>query len=107
MADFSRSILRACIPGVFVAAALATSGAGAQGIAGPYLAAKQAEARGDVDAAARLYAEALARDDENQALLERALIHQIAAGSISEGIALARRLEGGITSASSRSPPTA
>ena len=36
--------------------------AGAQGIAGPYLAAKQAEARGDVAAAARLYAKSLARE---------------------------------------------
>ncbi|MEM7190455.1 MAG: tetratricopeptide repeat protein [Pseudomonadota bacterium] len=67
--------------------------ASAQGIAGPYLAAKQAEARGDVGAAARLYSETLARDPENAEVLERAMINQIAAGKVAEGIALARRLQ--------------
>lgn len=98
MAEISRTILRAVIPGVvlpgvLLAASMAASGASAQGVAGPYLAAKQAEARGDVDAAARLYAETLSRDGENQAIMERAMIHQIAAGDVSEGIALARRFE--------------
>ena len=65
----------------------------AQGIAGPYLAAKQAEARGDVAAAARLYSRTLARDAGNLDVLERAMQHQISAGNVSEGIALARRLQ--------------
>ncbi|MFK7943208.1 MAG: hypothetical protein AB8B85_09885, partial [Paracoccaceae bacterium] len=67
--------------------------ASAQGIAGPYMAAQQAERRGDVAAAARLYSRTLARDGENTVLLERAMLNQLAAGNIGEGIALARRQE--------------
>ncbi len=85
--------MRSVASGLVVAGVFAAPVAGAQGIAGPYLAAKQAEARGDVAAAARLYAETLARDGDNQALLERAMIHDIAAGDIVDGIALARRFE--------------
>jgi tetratricopeptide (TPR) repeat protein len=92
MAEISRTILRAVIPGV-VAAALAAPAPGAQGVSGPYLAAKQAEARGDVASAARLFADTLARDADNQAVMERAMIHQIAAGNVAEGIVLARRFE--------------
>ncbi|MEM1161740.1 MAG: tetratricopeptide repeat protein, partial [Pseudomonadota bacterium] len=79
--------------GATVGLLAAVQPADAQGIAGPYLAAKQAEARGDVGAAARLYSETLARDGENTAVLERAMINQIAAGNVAEGIALARRLQ--------------
>ena len=101
MAGMSRTILRAFPPRAVVAvlaaligaAAVAAPGAGAQGVAGPYLAAKQAELRGDVASAARLYAETLARDSTNQAIMERAMIHQIAAGNVTRGIALARRFE--------------
>ncbi len=71
----------------------AVSTAGAQGIAGPYLAAKQAETRGDVAAAARLYAQTLARDPENLFLLERTMILQIGAGKVAEGVAVARRYQ--------------
>ena len=83
---------------VALAAAIALSFASisgpvaAQGLAGPYLAAKQAEARGDVAAAARLYARTLARDPSNVGLLERAMTLQISAGGVAEGIAVARRL---------------
>lgn len=95
MASLGRSITRAVIPAVaaaMVAGAAAADGAGV-GVAGPYLAAKQAEARGDVQAAARLFADALSRDGENTALLESAMTHQIAAGNVAQGIELARRLE--------------
>ncbi|MEM1300411.1 MAG: tetratricopeptide repeat protein [Pseudomonadota bacterium] len=67
--------------------------AAAQGTAGPYMAAQQAERRGDVAAAARFYSRTLARDGENAQLLERAMLNQLAAGNIAEGIALARRQE--------------
>lgn len=67
--------------------------AGAQGIAGAYLSAKQAEARGDVAAAARLYAKSLARDPSNLFLMDRAMTMQIGAGRVAEGIAIARQLE--------------
>ena len=81
--------------GIALALSLGTlSGpANAQGIAGPYLAAKQAEARGDVAAAARLYAKTLARDRSNAFLMERAMTMQIGAGRVAEGIVIARRLE--------------
>ena len=81
--------------GTAVALALAVPAgpAAAQGVAGPYLAAKQAELRGDVAAAARLYSQTLARDTQNLAVMERAMIHQIGAGNVAEGVALARRFQ--------------
>ncbi len=85
--------MRALIAGVATAALMSASGAGAEGLAGPYLAAKQAEARGDVAAAAQYFTEALALDSDNQSIMERAMIHDIAAGNVAEGMALARRLE--------------
>ena len=81
------------IPLLATAALAMPMTANAQGIAGPYLAAKQAEARGDVANAARLYSQTLARDGENAPVMERAMINQIAAGNVAEGIALARRYE--------------
>ena len=78
---------------VLAVTALTAPHAHAQGIAGSYLGAKQAEIRGDIGEAARLYAETLARDTNNEALMERAMIHQIAAGKVPDGIALARRYE--------------
>ena len=76
-----------------MSAALLALPASAQGLAGPYLGAKQAEARGDVANAARLYSQTLARDSDNALVMERAMMNQIAAGNVSEGIALARRYE--------------
>ncbi|MEM7422672.1 MAG: hypothetical protein AAF334_03060 [Pseudomonadota bacterium] len=60
------------------------------GVAGPYLSARQAEIRGDVAEAARQFSRALSRDPENSDLMERAMTHQIAAGNVPDGIALAR-----------------
>lgn len=65
----------------------------AQGVSGPYLAAQQAERRGDVAAAARYYARALARDGRNLAIMGRAMTNHIAAGNVPQGISLARRYE--------------
>ncbi|MGD1924515.1 MAG: tetratricopeptide repeat protein [Paracoccaceae bacterium] len=73
--------------------AFAPVSASAQGIAGSYLSARQAEARGDIAEAARLYSETLARDSQNDVIMERTMIHQIAAGLVPDGIALARRYE--------------
>ncbi|MEO0822288.1 MAG: tetratricopeptide repeat protein [Pseudomonadota bacterium] len=61
-------------------------------LAGPYLAAEQAARRGDIAAAADYYSRALASDAENAVLLERTILHQVAAGRIESAIALARRL---------------
>jgi len=76
-----------------VTAMAAPGGARAQGIAGPYLAAKQAEMRGDVAAAARLFTQTLARDSENADVMERAMMNQIGAGNVAKGILLARRYQ--------------
>jgi tetratricopeptide (TPR) repeat protein len=66
---------------------------GVSGIAGPYLAAEHAARRGDIAEAARLYAQALARDTGNADLMERTLTHQMAAGQIDRAIPVARRLD--------------
>jgi tetratricopeptide (TPR) repeat protein len=93
MTSLSNLIARSALA-LAVSAVVALPGAGqAQGLAGPYLAAQQAESRGDVVAAARFYTKALARDGDNATLLERAMMNQIAAGNVTDGIALARRLE--------------
>ena len=93
MAGIGRTISRAVIPAVVAAMVAGAAGAGEIGVAGPYLAAKQAEARGDAAAAARLFAEALSRDSGNLNLLESAMTHQIAAGNVAQGIELARQRE--------------
>jgi len=63
------------------------------GIAGPYLAAENAARRGDISAAARLYARALALDPDNSDLIGRTITHQLAAGQIERAIPVARRLD--------------
>ena len=69
--------------------------ASAQAVApGAYLAARQADRNGDVEAAAARYAEALRRDPRNPALLEAGLVAAVAAGRIPEAVALATRLLG-------------
>jgi Flp pilus assembly protein TadD len=66
---------------------------GISGIAGPYLAAENAARRGDIAAAARLYAQALARDSDNADLMGKTITHQMAAGQIERAIPVARRLD--------------
>ncbi|MHA1527957.1 MAG: tetratricopeptide repeat protein [Alphaproteobacteria bacterium] len=63
------------------------------GNAGPYLAAENAARRGDISEAARLYAQALARDPDNTYLIGRTITHQMAAGQIERAIPVARRLD--------------
>ncbi|MBC7131485.1 MAG: tetratricopeptide repeat protein [Roseovarius sp.] len=66
----------------------------AQEPAGAYLAAEHARAKGDFTAAAQYYAQALARDPDNPAMLENATIAYLALGRLDEAVALARKLEG-------------
>jgi tetratricopeptide (TPR) repeat protein len=66
---------------------------GLNGIAGPYLAAESAARRGDIAEAARLYAQALARDTANANLMERTVTYLIAAGQMDRAIPVARRLD--------------
>ena len=93
MTSFVRLVARRAVQLMMAGAISFPISASAQGIAGPYLSAQQAEMRGDVAASARLYARTLARDPKNAAVMERAMLHQIAAGNVSEGVALARRYE--------------
>ncbi|MCH8167734.1 MAG: tetratricopeptide repeat protein, partial [Proteobacteria bacterium] len=71
----------------------ATPAEGISGLAGPYLAAENAARRGDIAAAARLYAKALARDPDNANLMGRTISHQMAAGQIGRAVSVARRLD--------------
>ena len=74
-----------------VAASAVTAPATAQN-AGAYLAGRQAFGTNDFGPAARYYAEALARDPSNPALIEAALTAQIGLGDIDRAIPTARRL---------------
>lgn len=60
--------------------------------AGAYLAARQADADGDIEAASRLYMRALRGDPENPGLLEAATLNLLAGGRIDEAVEVARRL---------------
>lgn len=85
--------------GILTATALAAGAlfsalpAGAQGLAGPYLAAEHAARRGDIAEASRLFARVLARDPENLDLMEQTMLHQVAAGQIAQSVAVARKLD--------------
>lgn len=94
MSDRLKSRLRAAALALLLAGAalLPAGGAGAQGLAGPYLAAMQADFRNDYVAAAEHYARALARDPENVGLMQNALVARIAAGDFEAALALARDL---------------
>ncbi|MEM9782849.1 MAG: tetratricopeptide repeat protein [Pseudomonadota bacterium] len=94
-----RPVIGAAIAAVLIASsplmhrpAAAQTAATAQPLAGPYLAAEQAARRGDIAVAADYYTRALQADRANAVLLERAILHQVAAGRIETGIALSREL---------------
>lgn len=98
MPHSNRAFVPRLIPALCAAALLSGIGFGpgpaaAQGLAGPYLAAQHAARLGDIAAAAKHYAAALARDPRNPMLLERALMHRLAAGGMSAAVPLARVLE--------------
>ncbi|MEO0912923.1 MAG: tetratricopeptide repeat protein [Pseudomonadota bacterium] len=77
-----------------VAAGLLLGGAAshAQGLAGPYLAASQADLRNDYDAAAGFYAQALVRSPENRALLQNGLVAHIASARFDGAETIAARI---------------
>ncbi|MEO0427204.1 MAG: tetratricopeptide repeat protein [Pseudomonadota bacterium] len=91
-----RSLLAAALTlGLIGGATLSAPEAKAQSrspLAGPYLAAEQAARRGDVGAAAEYYGRALAADPGNAVLLERAILHKVAAGQVETAVTLARKL---------------
>jgi tetratricopeptide (TPR) repeat protein len=61
----------------------------AAGVAGPYLAAMQADFRNDYQAAADQYARALSRDPQNVALMQNALVARLAVGDFEGARSLA------------------
>ncbi|GFE66375.1 tetratricopeptide repeat protein [Litoreibacter roseus] len=74
-----------------LAGLLAPGMAPAQGVSGPYLAARQATIASDYDDAAKYYRKAIDRDQGNLTLLENALISMIALGDIEGAVEVARR----------------
>ncbi len=79
-------------------AATAQSGL-AQGLAGPYLAARQANYASDYAEAARYYSEALTRDPSNPALLENAVLAYLSLGEVARAMPVARKMQAeGLTS---------
>lgn len=65
----------------------------AQVPSGAYLAAQNARAQGDFAAAARYYAQALARDPGNDSILENAAFAYMALGEVDRAAAVARKME--------------
>ncbi len=72
---------------------LSASSLAAQDLAGPYLAASQADIRGDFDDAARYYTLALVQDPKNPEILQRAMVAQMNAGDVDTAILLVRQLD--------------
>lgn len=65
----------------------------AESLAGAYLAATQAGYDNDYEAAARYYTKALARDPDNPALMQNALLSFLSKGDVKQARAIARRME--------------
>ena len=61
---------------------------------GAYLAARQARYQGDFAAAAQYYAQVLAKDPSNPAILENATVAYLALGQLDRAVAIARKIEG-------------
>jgi tetratricopeptide (TPR) repeat protein len=64
----------------------------AQGVSGPYLAARQASFGSDYRAAAEYYSRALVQDPANTDLLENTIVAFLGLGDIDRAVAVARRL---------------
>ncbi|ARE39582.1 TPR domain protein [Rhodovulum sp. P5] len=86
------SALAACGLSVLISTTAATA---QNGLAGAYLAARQASMNGDYSAAAEYYGMALARDPSNPRLLENALMAFVGLGEVPKAVPVARRLETG------------
>jgi tetratricopeptide (TPR) repeat protein len=80
------------LAGLLAATLLTANSAAADGLAGAYLAARQASVAHDYQAAARYYTRALSADPSNTALLEAAAVAQVAQGRIEAAMPIARRL---------------
>lgn len=78
------------LAGLIVAAPL--SPAGASSLSGAYLAAMQADFRSDYTEAAAYYAKALEADPDNLALVQNALVSEVALGDMAAATPLAQKL---------------
>ena len=87
-AIFSRAIALALATALIPAAPLA-----AEGLAGAYLAARQASFASDYANAAIYYTAALVRDPSNPVLLENSVLAQIGLGQVDRAIPIARRIQ--------------
>jgi tetratricopeptide (TPR) repeat protein len=76
-----------------IALGAAVSPLAAEGLAGSYLAANQANYDNDYNAAAQYYARALANDPGNTGLMQNALLAYLSKGDVKQGLAVARRME--------------
>jgi len=78
---------------ILAALVLQTLPMAAQVPSGAYLAAQHARKNGDFAAAVQYYAQALARDPGNPAILENATFAYLALGQVDQAVAIARKIE--------------
>ncbi|MHA3976335.1 tetratricopeptide repeat protein [Halovulum sp. GXIMD14794] len=78
---------------VALAVAMTAPAAGAQGLAGPYLAGSQADLRNDYTAAAHYYDDAIRAASEDASLVHAAMVVNVIAGRLNRGLDMARRLQ--------------
>ncbi|MFZ7093343.1 tetratricopeptide repeat protein [Primorskyibacter sp. 2E233] len=78
--------------GLLAAGLIAAQAASANGVAGDYLAGRQASFSGDYKAAARYYGRAILFDPKKPELLERAILANISLGEIDKAAGLADKL---------------
>ncbi len=89
-------MMKSWVASAVLSVALGLSGAAplqAQGLAGSYLAARQAGMTADFKTAADYYTRALARDPSNPVLLESAARAQLSLGRLDRAVPVARKME--------------
>ncbi|MGR3570300.1 tetratricopeptide repeat protein [Brevirhabdus sp.] len=84
----SATVIAALALGMTLGGAAQASG----GLAGPYLAARQASSQSDFRNAVRYYTQALVRDQKNPALMESLIISFVGLGELGNAIPVAERL---------------
>lgn len=88
----ARSSIRYAIFAIFAVGIWASAPVYADGFAGPYLAARNAQIENDFQAAARYFSLALTQDPTNEDLMESALLALVGQGDIERAVAVSRRL---------------
>jgi tetratricopeptide (TPR) repeat protein len=88
----ARSSIRYAIFAIFAVGIWASAPVYADGFAGPYLAARNAQIENDFQAAARYFSLALTQDPTNEDLMESAILALVGQGDIERAVAVSRRL---------------